>query len=116
MVTRICLYFFELLLFEPFRVGEVWVQIFWGQGTRARVILALRECIWNGPTVSLVLPIFYDTGSLGSPLLQVVYPSVSMVPLWVIASRFLAGNRETEVKPTTFSSLVLFDVFLSFLF
>ena len=41
-------------------------------GTRARVILVLRECIWNALTVSLVLPAFGDTGSLVSPR-QVVY-------------------------------------------
>ena len=28
----------------------------------------------------------------------------------------IAGNREAELKPTTFSSLLLFHVFLSFLF
>ena len=38
----------------------------WGvEGVRARVILVLRECIWNASTVSLVLPAFDDTGSLG---------------------------------------------------
>ena len=42
------------------------------QGARACVILVLRECILNAPTVSLVLPTFDDTGSLGSPR-QVVY-------------------------------------------
>ena len=39
-----------------------------------------------------------------------------MVPPWVIASHFLGGNREAELKPITFSSLLLFRVFLSFLF
>ena len=34
----------------------------------------------------------------------------------VTASLFLAGNREAELNPTTFSSLLLFRVFLSFLF
>ena len=38
-----------------------------GQGGRARFILVLRECIWNAPAVSLVLPTSDDTGSLGSP-------------------------------------------------
>ena len=60
-------------------------------------------------------PTFDDTGSLGSPR-QVVYSPGSMVPPWVTASRFLAKNREDELKPTTFSSLLLFCVFLSFLF
>ena len=32
------------------------------------------------------------------------------------ASRFLEGNMEAELKPTTFSSLLPFRVFLSFLF
>ena len=45
---------------------------------------------------------------------QVVYPSGSMVSPWVTASRFLAGNRNAELKPTTFSSLLLIRVFLSF--
>ena len=40
---------------------------FSGQGTRGRVILALRECIWNAAAVSFALPTFDDTGSLGSP-------------------------------------------------
>ena len=48
----------------------------WGQGARARVILVLRECIWNAPAVSLVFPAFDDAGSLGYPPRQVVYPSV----------------------------------------
>ena len=37
------------------------------------VLFGLREYIWNAPAISLVLPTFDDTGSLGSPL-QVVYP------------------------------------------
>ena len=41
---------------------------------------------------------------------------ISVFPPWVIASRFLAGNREAEVKPITFFSLLLFRVFLSFFF
>ena len=85
------------------------------QGVRARV-LVLRECIWIATAVSLVLPPFDDIGSPGSPPRQVVYPSVSMVPPCVTVFCFLAGNREAELKPTTFSSLILFCVFLSFLF
>ena len=68
------------------------------------IVLALYdciECIWNAPTVSLVLLAFDDTGSLGFP------------PLRVTASWFLAGNRKPELKPTTFSSPLLFLVFLS---
>ena len=40
-----------------------------GQGRFARVILVLRECVWNVPAVSLSLPAFDDTGSLGYSLL-----------------------------------------------
>ena len=40
----------------------------------SRVILVLLECILNAPAVSLVLPAFDDTGSLGFPPRQVVYP------------------------------------------
>ena len=88
--------------------GEgVWVKLLEGQGTRARVILVLRECILNAPVVLLVLPAFDDTDSLGSPPRQVVYPPGSIVPPWVTASHLLAGNREAELKPSTFSSLLL---------
>ena len=80
-----------------------------------RVILVLRACIWNVTAVSLVLPTFDDTSSLSSPPHQVVYPPGSKVPPWVTASHFLAGNRNAELKPTTFSSLLLFSVFTSFL-
>ena len=44
-----------------------------GQGARTRVILVIRECIWNMPTVSLVLSAFDDTGSPGYPFRRVVY-------------------------------------------
>ena len=54
-------------------MGGVWVQLLRGQGAHARVILVLRQCIWNAPTVSVVLLDFVDTGSLGSPPRQVVY-------------------------------------------
>ena len=67
----------------------------------------------------LVLTAFEDTDSLGSPSRQVVCPSgsmVSMVPPWVIASRFLAVNREAELKSTNLSLLLLLRVFLSLLF
>ena len=43
---------------------------------RARVILFLRESIWNAAAVSLVLLAFDETGSLGSPC-RMVFPSVS---------------------------------------
>ena len=55
-------------------VGGVWVQMLGDLGARVRVILVLRECTWIAPAVSLVLPAFDDTGSLGSPPRQVVYP------------------------------------------
>ena len=48
---------------------------------------------------------FGDIGSLGSPPRQVVYPFGNMVPTWVTAFHFLAGNREAELKFTTFSPL-----------
>ena len=51
--------------------------------------------------VSLVLPAFDSSGSLGSLPRQVVYPPGSMVPPWVTDSRFLSGNNEAELKPTT---------------
>ena len=94
-------------------VGGVWVQFLDGQGARARVILVLRQCIWNTGVVSLVLPAFHDIGSLGSPPSRVVYPLGSTQ---VTVSRLIAGNREAELKPTTFSSLLLFRFFLSLLF
>ena len=103
-----------------------------GQGTHAHFILISHECIWNAPwvilhlggleytcnapVVSLVLPAFDNTSSLGSPLHQVVYPPGSMVPPWVTAFHFLAENREAELKPSTSSLLLLFCVFLYFLF
>ena len=47
-------------------------------GVRGPVLVVflfiLRECIWNAPTVSLVVPAFDDTGSLGSPPRHAVYP------------------------------------------
>ena len=85
-------------------------------GGRNRVILVLRECIWNAPEVLLVLPPFDDNGSLGYPPRRVVYRPASIIPPWVNASHFLAENKEAELKPTTFSSLLLFCVFLPFLF
>ena len=87
-----------------------------GSRACALVILILRECIWNAPAVSLVHPPFDDTASLGSPPRQVGYPPGSLVSPWMTASHFLAGNREAQLKLTTFSSLLLFCDFLSFLF
>ena len=81
-----------------------------GQRVRARVILVLRECMWNDPAVSLVLPAFDDTGSLG----HVVYPPGSTLGDYLPFP--CGGNREVELKPTIFSSLLFFRFFLSFLF
>ena len=78
-------------------------------GDCAHVVLVLCEYIWNTPTVSLALSTFDDTGFLGSPH-QVVYTPSSMVPPWVTASHFLTGNKEAELKRTTFS-LPLLSVF-----
>ena len=55
-------------------MGRVWVRLLGIQGPRARVILVLRECMWNVPEVSIVLPAFNDTGSLVYPPRQVIYP------------------------------------------
>ena len=88
--------------------------IFRGQEARACVIFVSCERIWNVPAVSLVFPTFDDTGSPGCPRCRVVYhPSVSTL---VTPSRILVVNRKAELKPTTFFSLLLFSVFLSFLF
>ena len=61
--------------------------------------------------VSLVLLALDDTGSLGSHPCQVIYPSSPMVLPWVTASHFLVGNREAELKSSTFSSLFTFLCF-----
>ena len=61
-----------------YMVKGVWIQLLGDQGTRALVILALREYIWNSPAVSLVLTAFDDTGSLGSPLRVVYSPASTM--------------------------------------
>ena len=97
-------------------VEGVWDQLLGGQGARTCVILVFRECIWNAPAVLLALPALDATGSLGFLPRPVVYPPVLMVPPWVTASRFLAGSRKAELKLPTFSSLILFRVFLSSFF
>ena len=43
------------------------------------LVIVLCECIWNGAAVLLVISAFDDTGSLGSPPRQVVYPPGLMV-------------------------------------
>ena len=71
----------------------MWVQLLGGKRARARVIHVLRECIWNAPAVSLVLPVFDDTGSLGYPPRQVVCPPDPIVPPWLTVSVSLLGIR-----------------------
>ena len=70
------------------------------------VILVLRECIWSALVGLLGLPTFGDTGSLSYQSHWMAYSPLdsTLVP----ASRFLTGNRESELKPTTFSSLHLY--------
>ena len=63
---------FDIYIYIYIWGGGVWVQLLGGQGAYAHVILVLCECIWNAPVVLLVLPAFDDTGSLGSPPVQVV--------------------------------------------
>ena len=78
-------------------------------GGHALVILILRECIWNLPAVSLVLP--PNTGSLG--YLRVGGLSLFFLP-WVSVSRFFQGNSEAEVKTHHFlfnSTFPCFPVF-----
>ena len=79
---------------------------------RARVIPVSRECIWNATAVSLVLPAFDGIGSLGSSPRHLVYPPGSTLGECLP----FPWNREAELKSTTFSSLLLFHDFLSFLF
>ena len=84
-------------------------------GARALVILVLRECVWNVLVVLFDLPTFNDTGPPGYPPRMRVYcPSVLTL---VTTSGFFAWNMKAELKKnTTFSSLLLFRVILSFLF
>ena len=83
-----------------------------GSIVSARVILVFVNAYRMCPR-SLVLPAFDDSGSLGSLPRPVVYPSALTLGDCL---QFLAGNGEAELKPITFSSLLLFRVFLSFLF
>ena len=41
--------------------------------------------------------------------------SIPLIPPWATASHFLVGNKKAELKLNTFSSFLLFYVFLSFL-
>ena len=80
----------------------------------AVVILVVPKCTWNALMALLGLPTFDDTDSLCYLPRSVIYrPSLSIL---VTASTFIAGNREAKLKPTTFSSLLFFRVFLPFIF
>ena len=54
-------------------VGKVLVHWLGVRGDRDRVILVVRECIWNALVVLLVLITFHGTISLGYPPPNVVY-------------------------------------------
>ena len=71
--------------------------------------LVLRESIWNTLAVSIVLKAFDNVGCLGCLPWWMVYPC-GFHPGDCLP--FIAGNREAELKPTTFSSLLLFRNFL----
>ena len=90
------------------RVEGIWIQLLGVRG------------------VALVLLLFYvylagmhPQYHLSSQPLTIPTPwvflgwSISLVLPWVTVSHFLARNRENELKPSNFSSLLLF---LSFLF
>ena len=64
--------FYSHYSLTPTQRGEIYIYIYregesgfncWGYGSRAYVVLALCECIWNAPAISFVLSIFDDTGS-----------------------------------------------------
>ena len=90
-----------------------------GQGAHAHVILVFTCSGFyvNVSGMHLWSHLFSQPLTITDPWVfhRVGWP-IHLVPPWVTASHFLAGNRETEQKPTTFSSLLLFRVFLSFLF
>ena len=98
-------------------MGKVWVQV-WTGGAQ------------GGPA-PLVLFLFYMNVSetrprshLSSKPVMIPAPwvilhvewSIFVVLPWVNASRFLGVNREGQLKTTTFSSFLLFRIFLVFLF
>ena len=81
---------------------------------------------WGSGGSALVLFLFYvnvtgmrPRSRLSSQPLEIpaswvllqVWWSIPLVPPWITASRFLAENRVAVLKPTTFSSLLLFLVF-----
>ena len=75
------------------------------------LFLFLLLFFFCGHGLACLLSLYTD--SLGFPLRHFVDP---LLPPWVTTSGFLVGNREHELKSTTFSSLLFFLVFLSFLF
>ena len=81
------------------------------QGARVRVILVVRECIWNGFMAVFDLPTFDATGSSGYPPCRVAYRSSDST--LITASRILGGNIEAELKPNL-SLRFYFSVFLFF--
>ena len=70
--------------------------------------------------ISAMLPRFRSSSQpLTMPVPWVILRvrwSILVVSTLVTASCFLAGNRESKLKSTTFYFLLLFSVFLSFLF
>ena len=78
-------------------MGGAGVRFLEGQGSHTRVILILREYIWNGPAVSPFLPGFEDTASLGSLPCRMVYPPL---PLKETEGSYQGGNRRTIDHPT----------------
>ena len=85
---------------------------------------SLGSIVWGVREPALVLFLFYVNVSgmrLSYQPLKIPAPwvflqvgwSIPLVPSWVTASYFLAGNRNVELNLTTFSSFLLFRVFLS---
>ena len=72
MVT-VCIHIALQCILSLWGGGGPCVQLLGSQGSHAPVIFVLCEYIWNAPLVSLFLPTFYDTGSLGSSPCRVIY-------------------------------------------
>ena len=67
-------YFPSIYIYIWSGVGDSGFNCWGGEVTRARIILVLRECIWNSFAISLVIPAFGDTDSLCFPPRRVVFP------------------------------------------
>ena len=92
--------------------GGFWVQLFGGRGPALLSFLFYVNVSGMRPQSRL------SSQPLTIPapwVILYVGLSIFVVPPWVTASRFLAENREVELKPTTFSTFT-FPCFLSFLF